>query len=458
MISPLTRRLALFGVLSVALFNGVLVVAFGQPLERTSWRHFQDLVALDLAGADSWRPMVIAFDHAESAPPDQRTPLYEAVFFGKNVKFQYAPTSLLAVHGLRASGVDRSSWYEVLNGISAILVALMALVTWGILEHGLRRERSGFGSAASRADWLARGLLVAILTATFYPVAKAFTLGQIQAWINGLFAVLLWCWLKDRRIAAGVLAGAICLLKPQFLVLLAWGLLRRQWQFASAFAGVLMVGAMASVWLVGAGDHIDYLGVLAHLSRHGESFYPNQSVNGLLNRWFDPGSGLDFDSTAFPPFDPVIYAGTIVTSMLLIGAALFWPARNGERGSAADLAVAALAATMASPIAWEHHYGILLPIYAYLLPRALAGHVFGRFAPAALGGSYLLTSNFIFVVNQWVASPPLQSLPAATLLQSYLFAGALMTLTCLYVLRQSPQPSADRVVAASEERAVRVSA
>ena len=31
------------------------------------------------------------------------------------------------------------------------------------------------------------------LALTFYPLVKAFSLGQIQVWINGLFAVALLC-------------------------------------------------------------------------------------------------------------------------------------------------------------------------------------------------------------------------------------------------------------------------
>ena len=112
---------------------------------------------------------------------------------------------------------------------------------------------------------------------------------------------------------------------------------------------------------------------------------------------------------------------------------------------------------MASPIAWEHHYGVLMPIYACLLPRVATGHAPGRGALLALAVSYLLTSNFIFVVNEVVATPSLQALPAATLVQSYLFAGALMALACLFVLRHSRQPSAADVVVTGEGTAVPLS-
>jgi hypothetical protein len=234
---------------------------------------------------------------------------------------------------------------------------------------------------------------------------------------------------------SGALGGLLCLWKPQFVILLAWGALRRQWGFVTAFAAVFLAGVALSVWLAGVEDHVGYLSVLAHLSRLGEAYYPNQSVNGLLNRLVGNGNSLNFDSTMFPPFHPLVYAGTVAGAIALIAPALFWPIRAGGRGGATDLALVALTCTMASPIAWEHHYGVLLPIYAYLLPRLVEERVFGPLTLPGLGVSYLLASNFIYVTNGWVSSAHLQSFRAASLLQSYLFAGALMALLCLYALR-----------------------
>ena len=37
-----------------------------------------------------------------------------------------------------------------------------------------------------------------------------------------------------------------------------------------------------------------------------------------------------------------------------------------------------LALTMASPVAWEHHYGVLLPILALLLPALIRTPLLGR--------------------------------------------------------------------------------
>jgi hypothetical protein len=42
-----------------------------------------------------------------------------------------------------------------------------------------------------------------------------------------------------------------------------------------------------------------------------------------------------------------------------------------RRDPNADFAVMSLTATMASPLAWEHHYGVSLPLFALLAPMAV---------------------------------------------------------------------------------------
>ncbi len=63
-----------------------------------------------------------------------------------------------------------------------------------------------------------------------------------------------------------------------------WALLRREWRFAAAFAATASWGLAGSIMAYGFANHVDYLRVLEFLAERGETFYPNQSVNGLLNR------------------------------------------------------------------------------------------------------------------------------------------------------------------------------
>ena len=47
-----------------------------------------------------------------------------------------------------------------------------------------------------------RLLTAAALAATFYPLVKAYSLGQIQVWIDALFAVLVASWGRRPAVAS----------------------------------------------------------------------------------------------------------------------------------------------------------------------------------------------------------------------------------------------------------------
>jgi hypothetical protein len=81
----------------------------------------------------------------------------------------------------------------------------------------------------------------------------------------------------------------------------------------------------------------------------------------------------------------------------------------------------ALACTMASPIAWEHHYGILLPIYAVALVHALDS----RARLVWVGVSYVLVCTFFAATNMLAATP-------LNVLQSTGLAGAVIVLVLLH--------------------------
>ena len=195
---------------------------------------------------------------------------------------------------------------------------------------------------------------------------RAYANGQMQTWLNALFAVAVWCWATGRRRTVGVLLALSCAVKPQLGVFLLWGLIRRQWGLVSAFAatGVALLGV--SVALYGWGPHVEYLGMLRFLGERGEAFFPNQSVNGLLNRWLFNGDILSWKQPwvdHFPPYDARIFWATMASSVVLLALALAPPREGPARAGLVDFCLMGLAATMASPIAWEHHYGVALPIF-----------------------------------------------------------------------------------------------
>lgn len=371
--------------------------------------------------ADSWEPMRYAWEYLQH--PDSRT-VYDAIFFDREEKFQYPLTSLLPIESIQRITGDETVRYGLLDAISLAAMAVMAVAVGAILAISAGAARR---SPLPRAEQLLLFALGAGATLTFYPAVKSFTVGQVQTWSNALFAITLFLWMRQARRSAGVATGLVCITKPQMGLFLVWGVLRRQWWFAAAIALIAAAAGIAALVLYGFADNWDYLSVLRFISRHGEAYYPNQSINGLLNRMLDNGGNLAFDEHGFPPYNAAVYILTLLTSVIIIGAALFPPGRRAA-GTAVDLSLAALSFTIASPVAWEHHYGILAPIYAATAPAMLARRIFGVWTAPWLAASYLLTSNYIHAAREAADTP-------FTPVQSYLFAGALMLLIALYRLR-----------------------
>ncbi len=225
---------------------------------------------------------------------------------------------------------------------------------------------------------------------------KAFDLGQVQVWINALFALSALSWLSGRKRLAGILIGMICLLKPQFSLFLVWGLLRREWRFLAGCSVVLALGLALSLMVFGLQNNLDYLAVLRALSRTGESYFANQSFNGLLNRLYSTDDPMAWQPNAFPEFNSVVYIGTLATSALLIGACLLIPLLGKGACGVFDFLAAALTFTIASPIAWEHHYGILPVVYVAALFLLLnqAGSARRSLQLVVLTASFLVTAHW----------------------------------------------------------------
>ena len=430
----LHRRLAAFLLINAVALNLALAWAHssstGVRSKRPTSLHFSLDYLRRAAGSDSWTPMrrALAYLHEPHAAP-----LYSEVFFRQGVKFQYAPTSLLLLEPLRR--VPGLSTDAFLNFLSWLAVAGTALWTARILSLGLSRSARAARPAgrAPRATRIVETLLAVGFTLSFYPIVRAFHIGQIQTWINLLLAALIWTWMTDRKRASGALAGLICAIKPTLSLLLIWGLLRKQWRFAAGWALVVLPVAGLSLGAYGLANHIDYVSVLAFIGRHGESFHQNQSMNGLLHRLFFNGNNLVWNSNHFAPYHPVVHAGTVMSSLALVGGALFFRRREHDRATLADLLIAVMSFTLAAPIVWDHHYGIALPIFAFALPATLA--VIDR--NSMWRGIGLLGAGFVLVSTKFSMADLAADTPV-NFLQSYLFFGALLLLWQLYRLRHDP--------------------
>jgi hypothetical protein len=385
-----------------ALGVNLALSAAGQPGVVDELRRF----AAGSQGVDSWRPMNQAHSYLAL---DAERPLYDWLFFERRIKFIYPPTSLLLFDVFDAL-VPGSRLQVALAVFSQLLVWLGAGLCAALLDRLL--EASPHTRAAGPADRAARVALALALGLAFYPVLKAYTLGQMQVLLNALFAAFLYAWVAGWKRAAGVLVALMAAVKPQYGALALWGLTRREGVFvgSAALAGALLLGL--SLLRFGWDTHQDYLSVVGEVSRLGEAYWPNQTPNGFLHRLLGNGVSDRWDPHVYPPYHPLVHAGTLLGAALLLGTALIVPARGPGRGSGCDASAMTLALTMASPVAWEHHYGVLLPILALLLAASLRSPPLGRATLPLLALAAALAGNAWLALGSLsdTAWNPLQSL------------------------------------------------
>lgn len=406
-------------LLALLLLHGLAIplifqVVAGTPRSETLIGHLEQFAHHTQSNQDSWEPMSDARAYATT---QSGVDIYEEIFFRRKVKFQYPPSALLFTHDLS---------YGQLNVISWCAVWLTVIMTVVIFRAALLKTPRRAFSPIGKFDLAVALLAAAGLGLTFYPLLKGYTLGQIQVWVDALFAATVWAWYSNRKLIAGVCLGVTLLIKPALTPLVLWAMLRREWRLAFAAAATTVVGLAVSVAAYGLVSHLTYLRVLFFIASRGEAFYPNQSVNGLLNRWFGNGDNLVFQSLEFSPYHPVVAAGTTITSGLLYACALILPAVRRNADTRFDFPIMALTATMASPIAWEHHYGIVLPLLAILVPATLERSPLGRWTAASLMVSFILLGQYVQPAQRFAFS-------AWNPLQSYMLFGGLVLLVTAYV-------------------------
>ena len=370
----------------------------------------------DSGHGDSWLPMMHALDTLHGP---HRNRLYETLFFDAHIRFQYPPTSLLPL--------DLLSWVgllsiRALNAINSAAFVCNAIATgtlaWLLFRRPLSRPcppPAAMAAIATAAAFL------------FYPAVRAHLLGQIQLWIDLLFISSIICWLLGYRLAAGLLIGLACTIKPQMGLLLLWGLVWREKRFVAGIVLGLLPPLSLSLYLYGYHNHVAYLDVLSFLSRHGEGYFANNSVNGILNWYFSSTDSLHWYDNSFTPFNPAVYAGTLAASGIALAAIVIPGLVRGERrASLPDFGAAAIFTVIGSPVAWEHHYGILLPLFL------VAAHIAfqrsrGAAAFVALMISWTLVANFIPLTSltndSWAAASQAYCLAGALLLAILLMRG-----------------------------------
>ena len=383
------------------------------------------------AGGDSWTPMFKAYRRKMDNPAKK---MYD-IFFTEGVKFQYPPSSLLIFDLFPSSMLKPANndiaWplLKVFGWLSRFMFLMTTLISFAVFEISLRKMN--LNRTADKNAFAARLIFFSALAFTYYPMLIGHELGQIQVYLNALIALGILFKILNKDILSGACFGICCLVKPQYAVILFWAVLRKHWKIGLGVLSALLPGLLISIVRFGLQDHLQYLEVLKIISRQGESFWFNQSMNGLANRFLGNGSPFYLGHpTDFAPYHPAVYAMTVASSILIFAAA-FWfkPNKPNEDQTVIDLFVVLAASTMASPVAWNHHYGIFLPMFAFSAPLLMQVRPFGR------STAFVLTTAYILMANAFLRPNLLFTNPWTGLMGSYLFFGALMFFGLLVVLR-----------------------
>jgi len=224
--------------------------------------------------------------------------------------------------------------------------------------------------------------------------------------------------------------GIISTIKPQMAMFLPWAVLRKDWPLVKGMGLCAAVVMVLSLLRYGIGTHLEYLKVLSVISRLGESYFANQSFNGLLLRALHLGPNVYFLHDQFGPYHPVVRIGTMITSLALIGFAMFWRMAWAKNDRGLSMCLAALCFTIGSPIAWEHHYGILPVLFVVCFAALLRGPARPRGVWIVLAVAWLLTAVR-------VAATMALADTGLNFFQSHMYFGALILLVVLHVLRRS---------------------
>jgi hypothetical protein len=246
----------------------------------------------------------------------------------------------------------------------------VVLLSWvGVIYCGgelmlLKMRQQGQTLSLSRTWIRCYAAAIGIL---FYPLVVAVSFGQIQTLLTALWMLAVIFWMKGKKGSAGLSLALICAFKPVLAVFAVWALPRKEWRFLSVFVGAAVLIQLVAIVLFGWRNELDYLSVLSYISHHGEAFTHNQSFNGLMQRWLGNGDMVKWQPQIYPPYRAGIYLATLATTGALLLFGLAAPLLRRWNDSTLDFILFGMISTVASPIAWEHHYSYFLVAMLYVL-------------------------------------------------------------------------------------------
>jgi hypothetical protein len=304
-------------------------------------------------------------------------------------------------------------------------------------------------SAASRSS-VPQCLLALLLVFTFEPIYVSLKLGQVDFVILFLIATSFWAYKSGRDAIVGVCLALAAMIKLSPALLIVYFLWKREFSvFVSAVVTTVLVG-MLSWAIVGHEAVLFFSTTLLPALLKGSAFFQNQSLNGLISRFFvDPR--LYYSLEEFPSIRQArVLSG--LASLALVGVGAFITRKRIDRNSLRfdlEFSLAMVTMLLVSSISWEHYFTwLLIPFLILLDPELKSRLTTPRYMPLIITAllaylTIIIPSRFYGVsLHSSDASFPVKT--ALTLLLSLRVYGALLLYSIFaYLIPKSQSRGSD---------------
>lgn len=306
--------------------------------------------------------------------------------------FIYPPTALLVFAPLQKTNHPIEIWTAI-NVISMLLSILLIF----------KLSPNQIGQPAMK--------YLAIGTMFYAPFWEQLTIGQVNSLVLlGIALFILgvsdprYSWIGDFGLAAAIS------IKISPILLVAYPLLRSDWQRLIRISLYLLFLATLSIFLFGLPTWFDFLKILPEVAR-GYPGMNNQTIDTLV-KWL-AGSDIEWIRPLFSTFALVFWIVALVHSRKHVNAT-------------AALNFGIVTMTISSSLIWYHHHVFLLaPIVYLLLSTQKESDVGYAILFLTLSGTALINSNRVFEY--------LLNIPPITAILGYLMIYLASALNLFYI-------------------------
>ena len=426
----------LAAVMLLAVLPLVLYVAFGELAGAVPLGTWLSTPIHPRAMGDSWKPIAAALKYV--ATHADASGLYQETYFRSSAQFIYSPLSLVFFQVVAFFGVNWASpkW---MNAFSWIFIPAIGVCLFFLLRgiQDFVRMVQLF-SPYDRTRQLILDLAFAMVSVlAFYPIMRGFALGQIQTWMTLALILSFTLFIFDKKVSCGILLALVAIIKPHLLVIAIWAALRREWRVLAGFIVTGTIIGVASLLIFGWTVHFEYLDLLGYLSKRGEAFHFSHSIESMLLRYMHNGNNLVWDGTHTQVvYMPWLHWTATACSLVILAAAIFSPRPSGKTESILDYAIVIASTTLASPVAYEHHFGVFLGVFLCAVVIWFAYAREQRWIGGLIALSYFLFANLITHVDKYADT-------GWNFVQSYLLWSSVLLLALLYRLKALTRSAAN---------------